>query len=136
VRVEGSADMKPKMDVDISKLMRALKNIDLTADDLLEIGYAGSAVIQANQRIDVPKDSHETELSILPRIVTSQRTHLELDIGPATEYAPVIEYGRSDMPNYPIQPFVRPSARGQSKIDTLKAIGSALGYKVVSKWRK
>jgi hypothetical protein len=128
--------MKPKMDVDISKLMRALKNIDLTADDLLEIGYAGSAVVEMHQKIDVPKDTHATENSIKPRVVTSQRTHLEIDIGPTTEYAPYIEFGVASRPNYPIQPFVRPSAHGQNKKDVIDAVKTAFGMKVTSKWQK
>jgi len=128
--------MKSGFDVDTSKLMRATKNAELTADDLKDIGFAGSAVVKANQVIDVPKDTHATELSIRDHIITSTRTRFEDDIGPETEYAPNIEFGRKDMPNYPIQPFVRPSAHGKNRADALNAIARAYGLKVVKKWQK
>ena len=128
--------MKADFDVDTSKLKQAAKNAVLTADDLLEIGYTGSAVVKQSQVTKVPVDTGATRSSINDHIATSTRTYFEDDIGPETEYAPNIEYGRKDMPNYPIQPFVRPSAHGQNRADALNAIARTFGLKVASKWQK
>lgn len=128
--------MKADFDVDTSKLKQAAKNAVLTADDLLEIGRAGSAVVQQSQKTKVPVDTGATRASIKDHIVTSTRTYFEDDIGPETEYAPNIEYGRKDMPNYPIQPFVRPSATGDKGAEALAAVSRAYGETVVKKWQK
>lgn len=128
--------MKPDFDVDASKLLNALKNAELSADNLMSIGKAGSAVVASYQKIHVAKKTHETEHSIQDHIVTSKRTQFIDDVGPETEYAPNIEFGRRDMPNYPIQPFVVPSAHGQNRKDTIMAMSRAFGATVVQKWKK
>jgi hypothetical protein len=128
------ADMKPGMDVDVSGFINAIQKIGPTADDLLNIGGAGAAVVAMHQKILVAKDTHATENSIRSHIVKSTRTELIDDIGPETTYAPNIEYGRKDMPNYPIQPFVVPSATGNNKRDCLNAITTAFHTWILSKW--
>jgi len=126
--------MKLDLQVDASQLERALNNIDLTADDLLQIEGAGAAVVAGNQKLDVPVDTAATRNSIKSHIVTSTRTRIEDDIGPETDYAPYIEYGVASKPNYPIQPFVVPSATGMKRRDCQSAISTAFGQTVVSKW--
>lgn len=126
--------MRPGFDADTSAFDAALKKIEPSADELKDIGFAGSAVVKMNQKIDVAKDTHATENSISDHIVTSTRTTFVDDVGPETEYAPNIEFGRRDMPNYPIQPFVRPSAHGNKKRDALNAITTAFHEWILSKW--
>lgn len=126
--------MKMDFQVDTSQLERALNNIDLTADDLLQIEGAGAAVVAGNQKLDVPVDTAATRNSIKSHIVTSRRDYIEDDIGPETDYAPYIEYGVASKPNYPIQPFIVPSATGMKKRDALNAISTAFGMTVIQKW--
>lgn len=127
--------MKANFKVDDSKLRQALKNANLSADDLRDIGFAGSAEVKTSQKLAVPVLTGATRSSINDHIVTSTPTYFDDDIGPETEYAPNIEFGRKDMPNYPIQPFVRPSALGDSAKKTFAAIARAFGLKVTSKWK-
>lgn len=126
--------MKMDFQVDASKFEAALKNIDLTADDLLQIEGAGAAVVISNQKIDVPVDTAATRNSIKSHYVTSRRDYIEDDIGPETDYAPYIEYGVASKPNYPIQPFIVPSATGGKKRDCLNTISAAFGITVIQKW--
>ena len=128
--------MKPSVVIDASDIFRKFDHIKFTAGELQSIGYAGSAVVKTSEVMLVAKDTHATELSIDDHIVRSTPTHFEDDIGPETDYAPNIEYGREDMPNYPIQPFIRPSAAGKSRKDTLMAISRAFGETVIRKWQK
>jgi len=127
--------MKADFKVDASKLLNALEHVRIGADDLMQMGMAGSAPVKAFQIMKVAKDTRATELSISDHIVTSQRDIFVDEIGPETEYAPNIEYGRRDMPNYPIQPFVVPSAHGNSYNECLHAISVAFGLHLVSKWK-
>lgn len=48
--------------------------------------------------------------SITTQIMVSTPRLVSDHIGPNTPYAAAVEFGRPDMPNYPIQPYVRPSA--------------------------
>lgn len=128
--------MKPGIDVDASKLLKALSNMDMSADELMGIGKAGSAIVANNQKTKVPVLTGATRSSINDHIVTSTRERFIDDIGPETEYAPNIEYGRKDMPNYPIQPFVVPSTHGQSRKDALMAMSTSFGALAVKKWKK
>ena len=126
--------MKLDLQVDASQLERALNNINLTADDLLNIEGAGAAVVIMNQKLDVPVDTAATRTSIKSHIVTSRRDYIEDDIGPETDYAPYIEYGVESKPNYPIQPFIVPSATGSKARSAQNAITTAFGKTVESKW--
>jgi len=128
--------MKSGMDVDVSGFINAIKNIKPGADDLLNMEGAGAAVVSSVQKIKVPVDTAATKNSIKSHYITSTRTEIVDDIGPETEYAPNIEYGRKDMPNYPIQPFVVPSATGNNKRDCINAITTTFHTWILSKWPK
>ena len=126
--------MKMDLTLDTSKFTDALGRAVIGADDLLNIEGAGAAVVIGNQKLSVPVDTAATRNSIRSHIVTSRRDYIEDDIGPETEYAPYIEYGVASKPNYPIQPFIAPSAAGMSKRDCLNAISTAFGLTVIKKW--
>ena len=128
--------MRPNIDVDTSGFMDAIRKVDLSADDLKAIGFAGSAVVQMHQKTDVPVDTGATRSSVSDHIVTSTRTLFVDDIGPETDYAPYIENGVASKPNYPIQPFVRPSAHGNNRRDALNAIARSYHTWITSKWQK
>ena len=93
-----------KTSVDTSDFDRRIRAIDFSAQDLLNMEGAGAAILVNGMRMRVAVDTGATRASIKSHIVTSRRTYVEDDVGPETEYAPNIEYGRRDMPNYPIQP--------------------------------
>jgi len=128
--------MKPSASVDTSELHKALRQITLFEDDLIYIEGAGAAILVNGMRGRVPVDTSATQNSIRSgHFVELSDTRVVDDIGPETDYAPVIEYGRDDMPNYPIQPFVRPTAIDDfSKV--IRAIGFALGEIVLLRWPK
>jgi len=105
--------MQPKFEADTSQFESLMKRLKPTAGDLREIAAPGVIVIQNYQVVEVPKLTGATAASIRPHTVISTNQRYETDIGPETDYAPAIEYGRPDMKNYPIQPFVRPSIYGQ-----------------------
>ena len=127
--------MKADFTVDANKLLHALEHVRIGADDLMQMGMAGAAPVKAFQIMKVAKDTRATELSISDHIVTSRREIFIDEIGPETEYAPYIEYGVASKPNYPIQPFVVPSAHGRSKNECLHAISVAFGLHLVSNWK-
>lgn len=125
--------MKPDLKVDPSDLLKALNGIELTANDMLQVEGAGAKVQINRQKTLVARDTRATKLSVREHYETISAHRIVDEIGPETVYAPNIEYGRADMPNYPIQPFVRPAAHsgfGQ----TIKSIGTAFGQLVISRW--
>lgn len=127
--------MKANFEIDASDFEAAARRAISNKNDMLQIAGAGSYVIINKQKSLVPVDTAATKTSIRSHITSATNTHVEDEVGPETEYAPVIEYGRKDMPNYPIQPFIRPSAYGKPLKDTLAAIAREFGNIVVSKWR-
>ena len=122
-----------KTSVDTSDFDRRIRAIEFGADDLLHMAGAGSAVLVNGMRMRVPVDTGATRASIKSHIVTSRRTYVEDDVGPETDYAPNIEYGRRDMPNYPIQPYVRPTAYNDFG-QVITAISYAFAAAVNAKW--
>jgi hypothetical protein len=128
--------MKPSIDVDASSFNEAMIRARLGADDLLNMAGAGAAVVNSHQKIHVAHDTYATRDSIRSHIQTSTRTRVVDDIGPETEYAPYIEYGVASKPNYPIQPFVVPSATGNNYRDCVNAIATALFTWIGEKWPK
>ena len=122
-----------KTSVDTSDFDRRIRAIDFSAQDLLNMEGAGAAILVNGMRMRVAHDTYATKLSIKSHIVTSRRTYVEDDVGPETEYAPNIEYGRRDMPNYPIQPYVRPTAYNDFD-QVITAISYAFAAAVNSKW--
>jgi hypothetical protein len=93
----------------------------LSNNEVADVITAGAAVVMTAQKLTVPVDTGATRLSIRMYQITNN----EWEIGPTTEYAPYIEYGTSN-PNYPIQPFVVPSATGQNKASVIKACLNAV----------
>jgi len=124
--------MKPGLNVDTKAFTALLNNMKLTTNNMLNVEGSGAKVLINKQRVLVPKDTTDTENSIGSHIEKATPTNVIDEVGAETDYAPVIEYGRSDMPNYPMQPFIRPSA--QSPADVLKAIGTTFGSLVISRW--
>jgi hypothetical protein len=121
--------------VDDKAFQDALKAIRLSADDLSQIEGAGARVQINGQRQRVPVDTGATRASVDSHIEESTEKRVVDEIGPETEYAPNIEYGKQDAPGYPIQPFVRPTAE-EDKDQTLEAIATAFGQTVIRRWPK
>jgi hypothetical protein len=103
--------MKPGIDVDTSDFDKAMQDAMLTKREMLQIAGSGAKVQINGQKMRVPVKTAATETSIGSHIIEASETRVVDDIGPETEYAPPIEYGRRDMPGYPMQPFVRPTAK-------------------------
>jgi len=127
--------MSISMKVDISGLQNALKKIELSESDMINLVGAGSYVIVNRQRQLVPVDTAATKDSIKSHIIESSKTRVEDEVGPETNYAPNIEYGRKDMPNYPIQPFIRPSIEG-NEANITRPINAAFKVLVETRWPK
>jgi len=121
--------------IDNSGLRAALGAAALSADDLLQIEGAGQYVLVNGMRMRVPVDTAATKNSIMPHIIEQSETRIVDEVGPETVYAPAIEYGRPDMPNYPIQPFIRPTVEeDEGKVQS--AISQAFAAKVNERWPK
>ena len=98
--------------IDTKEFDAAIKKLALTEQDMLNIEKPGALAIVNKQRELVPVKTAATKTSIIPDIQNSSATKVEDHIGPSTNYAPAIELGIPSRPNYPIQPFVRPSVFG------------------------
>ena len=118
--------------IDDREVRAFLKSAVITETEMLAIEKPMALTIVNNQRIQVPKDTHATELSIRPDVQLSSPTEVVDHIGPSTDYAPSIEFGITEKPNYPIQPFVRPSAVGKSAA-MVKRVAAAALKKLVRK---
>lgn len=119
--------------VDAREVTALFKNVKLTEQDLLDIEKPGGLVIANAQRTLVPVDTGATKTSIAPEIQSSSDTEVIDFIGPSTMYAEFIEFGVISKPNYPIQPFVRPSAMGKSADTVFNVIEIAFREKVEQK---
>ena len=127
--------MKAGITVDASGFRKSITRIDITASELLQIEGAGAAVLKNGMRMRVPVDTAATKTSVDSHIIESSNIRVVDDVGPETIYAPNIEYGIQDKPNYPIQPFVRPTAfEDLAKI--VSAIGYSFGQFVMGRWAK
>ena len=104
--------MKQTASVDASKALAALKGGKFTREDMLDIEKPVGLTIVNKQREKVPTDTFATKISITPDIQKASSDEVIDHIGPQTDYAPYIELGVASRPNYPIQPFVRPSVYG------------------------
>jgi hypothetical protein len=82
----------------------------------------------------VPVDTSATQNSVKSHIEEASNTQVTDEIGPETVYAPNIEYGRKDQPNYPIQPFVRPTVE-EDFSDTVKAMETQFGGRIQASWK-
>ena len=121
------------MTVDTSAFDRAINAMKISSSELMHIAGAGSAVMKTTQKILVPTDTHDTQNSILEEFNPGDKI-VDIEVGPRTDYSPYIEFGTTN-PNYPIQPFVRPSAFGKNKVNVLRAVANAFLDLVVSKWK-
>jgi len=104
--------MKTTVSVDASKAIAALMGGKFTESDMLEIEKPVAMNIINKQVELVPVATSDTQKSIGPDIQSASGTEVIDHIGPQTDYAPYIELGVPSRPNYPIQPFVRPSVYG------------------------
>lgn len=90
----------------------AFLNKGLTAGEMLSIEKPMGLTVVNKQRQDVPVDTADTKNSIQPDIQSATSLQVVDHVGPSTDYSPSIEFGVTSKPNYPIQPFVRPSVNG------------------------
>jgi len=126
--------MKPGMTVDTSSIKAALKQVEIYRDDLIFIEGAGAAVLVNGMRMRVPVDTAATKNSIRSgHFVELSDSVVSDDIGPETEYAPSIEYGIKSKPNYPMQPFIRPTAF-EDFAKVISAIGWAFYKIIMTQW--
>ena len=121
------------MSLDTSEFERAIKSLQISSSELMNIAGAGSAVMKTVQKILVPTDTHDTQNSILEEFNPGDKI-VDIEVGPRTDYSYYIEFGTTN-PNYPIQPFVRPSAFGRNKVNVLKAVAHAFMNMVMDKWK-
>jgi hypothetical protein len=121
------------MKVDIRQAMSFFRSAGLTTDDLLDIEKAPALMIVNNQRQDVPVDTSATKNSIQQHIQSASADQVKDHIGPETGYAPFIELGVVSKPNYPIQPFVRPSVFG-NEAQIRNSANAAFRMKVKEKY--
>ena len=97
------------------EVIAALKKGMLSVGDMLSIAKPINLTVVNKQRQDVPVDTAATKNSVQPDIQDATTERVVTHIGPSTTYAPSIEFGVTSKPNYPIQPFVRPSINGNEK---------------------
>jgi hypothetical protein len=116
--------------VDDTEVLAALKKGVLTALDMLDIEKPMALTIVNKQRDKVPVDTSLTKNTIGQHIQVSTATEVIDHVGPETDYAPPIEFGIVSKPNYPIQPFVRPSAMGSNEKLVIKVGGAAFLAKI------
>lgn len=103
------------MSVDISQALKAFTDGALTKNDLLDIEKPVALTIVNKQRELVPVDTAATKNSVSPHIQSASDKEVIDHVGPETDYAPFIELGVTSKPNYPIQPFIRPSVFGNER---------------------
>ena len=111
---------RPTGGVDSREVTAFFKNIKLTEQDMLNIEKPTALAIVNNQKQLVPVDTGATRSSIAPEIQSSSGTEVIDHIGPSTDYAVFVEFGVISKPNYPIQPFVRPSILGSALSKVIK----------------
>jgi hypothetical protein len=115
--------MRIAAEIDISQFKKAMDKAKFTSQEVTDVLTAGAVVVHSAQFRTVAHDTYDTRNSI--DIQPDPSDKAALLIGPHTTYAPYIEYGTSN-PNYPIQPFVVPSATGQNKASVIKACLNAV----------
>ena len=125
--------MKPGMAVDVSSFKKALADVELNSPMLLQVEGAGAKVLVNGMRMRVPVDTAATKNSVMSHIVEHSDVLVIDDVGPETDYAPAIEFGIPEKPNYPIQPFVRPTAF-EDFAKVINAIGYSFAQLVISRW--
>ena len=99
------------MTVNTKEVDAMLKRIRITRKNMLDVANPTALTIVNSQRTLVPVDTAATRNSIKPEVIAATKDLVTVQIGPSTEYSKHIEFGTTN-PNYPIQPFVRPSVVG------------------------
>jgi len=112
-----------KVTFDDKQVQAAFRGGKFTAEDMKDMEKPIALTIINKQRELVPKKTHDTENSISQHIQEATAARVIDHVGPETTYAPSIEYGITSKPNYPIQPFVRPSVFGNEA--TIKSVAAA-----------
>lgn len=143
--------------IDEDEFLQALRNIEITDEDLMHVAGAGSAVIKTHQKLKCPVDLGALRASIAEEFKKGDAI-ASIEIGPSMDYAPYVEFGtgefalngrgrkggwvykgrhgfRFTLGNRP-QPFIVPSAFGESLTQTIKSIEVAFAMLVQSKWKK
>ena len=102
--------------IDTKDVDAALRRGKFTAEDMKDMEKPIALTIINKQRELVPVKSGDTKASCSQHIQEATATRVIDHVGPETTYAPNIEYGVTSKPNYPIQPFVRPSVFGNEGV--------------------
>lgn len=108
-------NIKLDIEIDDRKVLKALKRAKMSETDMLEIEAPMGLTVVNKQREKVPVLTAATQNSVTPEIQEASDEKVVDHIGPQTDYAPSIEFGIKKRPNYPIQPFVRPSIFGNER---------------------
>ena len=124
--------MKANFSADAKRFKQFVTGLKLTRYSIQEVAKPAVATISNKQIELVPGDTGATRASIKQHDVTVRDDYFETDIGAETNYAPFIENGREDMPNYPMQPFIRPSIYGNER-NILRAIANGVSFHVKTK---
>jgi len=102
--------------IDTKDVDAALRRGKFTAEDMKDMEKPIALTIINKQRELVPVKTSATKNSCSQHIQSATATQVIDHVGPETDYAPNIEYGVTSKPNYPIQPFVRPSVFGNEGV--------------------
>ncbi len=111
--------------VDTSEADALFGKLPLTVGNMLAIEKPGALTIINTQRTLVRVVSGTLQGSINTQVQSSSSLETVSHTGPNTEYAAAIEFGRPDMPNFPIQPYVRPSGMVAGAKAVIKALEAA-----------
>ena len=111
----------------------ALEKGLFTGQDLLDIEKPIALTIVNKQVELVPVDTGALKASIRPHIDIATEVLVIDEIGPEEDYAHFVEFGVPAYPNYPIQPFVRPSGEG-NRTNIANAAEAAYRSKIREKY--
>ena len=125
--------MKTSVKFDTREFEAAIKRGRFTRSDMLDLEKPVALTVVNKQREKVPVDTGATRASIGQHIQKATETEVVDHIGPETDYAPYIELGVISKPNYPIQPFVRPSVFGNEN-NINRAATEAFKMKISEKY--
>jgi len=118
---------------DDREVQAAFKRMTLNVDDMRNIMDDMATVVTEVQNRLVPVDEGETRDSIDSYIQLATATEIVSHVGPTTKYSPTIEFGDPTRPQYPKQPFVRPSIFGREAAVT-NAANEALRKRVKARF--
>jgi len=135
MRSKRGDGMKPGIHINIREFENYVSNVRLTKDDMLDIEKPGAMVLRNGIVMRVPKDTSATANSTRQHIIEASSKRVVDDVGPETDYAPYIEYGVRTKPNYPIQPYIRPTV-SEDGSTVIKVISTAYGRKIADKWQR